>query len=374
MTWYLLSLLLLIGCSTPYQDLHDSLDEALEIIKKFYPEQPSLEKLRQGMLQGLIQGADIHGNYLSKEDKKSLKENVDGGDVKLGMILAKHQDGLLVKKVYKESAAYIADFKENDILIEFDGTLLKGIILYDFLKLIKGTNPYRVTLLRKNKALIKEITPGPFIVPSAELNWFGNIACLKFGCINKNAANEVHNYLEIITAHQQLSGLILDLRDCPGGSFEAGIGIASQFLDGHVVVEMQKKEDFLKFCSTGPDILKKLPVVVLQNKKSSSAAEIIAAALKAHKRAILIGENTSGSATAKEVFQYPNREDGLILTIAFLNDPLGKRIGNEGVEPDIKIETSEISKNKYRDVYIKKALSLLLKNPQSEKLIEDAKL
>lgn len=117
MSWYFLSLLLLIGCSNPYQELHDSLDETLEIIKEFYPEKPSLEKLRQEMLQGLIQGADIHGNYLSKDDTKSLKENVDGGELKLGMILAKHQDGLFVKKVYKESAAYIANFKENDILI-----------------------------------------------------------------------------------------------------------------------------------------------------------------------------------------------------------------------------------------------------------------
>ena len=374
MSWYFLSLLLLIGCSNPYQELHDSLDETLEIIKEFYPEKPSLEKLRQEMLQGLIQGADIHGNYLSKEDTKSLKENVDGGELKLGMILANHQDGLLVKKVYKESAAYIANFKENDILIEFNGTVLKEIILYDFLKLIKGANPCKVTLLRRNKPLIKEITPGPFIIPSAELNWFGNIACLKFGCINKNAANEVHNYLKTITTHQQLSGLILDLRDCPGGSFEAAIGIASQFLDGHVVVEMQKKKAFSKFCSTGPDILKNLPIVVLQNKNSSSAAEVIASALKAHKRAILIGENSSGSATAKRVFQYQNREDGLILTIAFLNDPLGKRIGNEGVKPDIKIEKSEISKSKNLDIYIQKALNFLLKTPQSEKLIEGPKL
>ena len=180
---------------------------------------------------------------------------------------------------------------------------------------------------------------------------------MKFGCVSKEAADEICNHIQKIKTNKKLSGLILDLRDCPGGSFEAGIGIASQFLDGNVVVEMQKKESFSKFCSSGPDALNKLPLVVLQNKNSVSAAEIIAAALKANKRAILIGQNTAGGATAKEMISFPNRKDGIIISIAFLNDPLGKRIGHEGVEPDIRIEKIVAAKNK--DLYIEKALSVL---------------
>ncbi len=374
MNWYLFLLLFLMGCSNPYQDLHHSLDETLVIINEIYPEQPSVDKLRQGMLQGLIQGADSHGSYLSEIQIKNLLETVDGGELKLGMILAKCKDGLLVKKVYEKSAAHNTDIRENDILIEFDNISLKDISLYDFLKLIKEKKSYKISFLRKKETITKEIIPSTFVAPSTELKWFKNIACLKFGCINKNAADEVKNHLQTIITHQSLVGLILDLRDCPGGSFEAGIGIASQFLDGHVIVEMQKKKDFSKFCSAGSDTLHKLPIIILQNKSSCSAAEIIAAALKAHKRATLIGTNTGGSATAKKVVRYPHREDGLILTIAFLNDPFGKRIDNEGVEPHIRIEESEISNNKQADIYIKKALDLLLKNPQPGNLIEDGKL
>ena len=349
--------LLLIGCSNTYQDLHDSLDETLEIIDTLYPEKPGQDKLRQGMIHGLIQGIDAHGSYLNEMQIKSLREAVDGGELKLGMILTKHKDGLLVKKVFEKSASYAAGIKADDILTQFDKSSLKNIELNDFLNLIKEKKTYDIVLLRNRQKLTKEIIPGHFTPPTAELKWFGNVACLKFGCVSKEAADEIRNYIQKIKTNKKLSGLILDLRDCPGGSFEAGIGIGSQFLDGHVVVEMQKKDVFSKFCSSGPDTLSKLPLIVLQNKNTCSAAEIIAAALKANKRAILIGQNTAGGATAKEIFYFPNRKDGLIMSIAFLNDPLGKRIGHEGVEPDMRIEEIVASKNK--DLYIENALSIL---------------
>ncbi len=360
MKLHLAFLLLLTSCSSPYQDLHNSLDEALIIIDKLYPEKPDKEKLRQSMLHGLIQGTDVHGSYLSEAQIKGLVESVDGGDLKLGLLISKHKDGLLAKKVFEKSASYTAGIKENDILIEFDGSPLKDISPDDFLLFIKEKKPYSVTFLRNNKKITTDITPGHFIAPTAELKWFNNIACLKFGhIIGKDAAEEVQAHLQTIKAHKQLKGLILDLRNCLGGSFEAGIGIASQFLDGHVVLEMQKKEDFSKFSSRGPDTLNKIPLVVLQNKNTCSAAEIIAAALKAHKRATLIGENTAGSATAKAVVSFVNRKDGLILTIAFLNDPFGKRIGKNGVEPDILKKEIKLQKKIKSDLYIAEALKFL---------------
>lgn len=360
-------LFLLTSCTNPYQKLHHSLDETLSIIEEFYPEQPPIEKLRQGMLQGLIQGVDGHGSYLSEEQLRSLVEKVEGGKLKLGIVLAKHKDGLIVRKVYENSAGYLADIKESDIFTRLDEISLNSINLNDFPRLIKEERPYSITLLRKNKCLTKSITPGFFVPPSTELKWLKKIAHLKFDCISKEGAKEVENQLHKIKSAPGLKGLILDLRDCPGGSFEAAVGIASQFLDGHVVIEMQKKKELSKFSSASSDTLNKLPIVILQNKNTCSAGEIIAAALKAHKRAILIGTTTGGNATAKEIFYYPNRSDGLILTIAFLNDPLGKRINNEGIEPHMKIEESPLGHQKSKDIYINKALEILQKNPQPGK-------
>lgn len=358
---YTFFLFLLVGCSNPYQDLHDSLNETLSIIDGFYPEKPSVEKLRQGMLNGLIQAADSHGSYLSSDQLKSLVESVDGGKFKLGIILAKHKEGFIVRKVYEESAGHISGIKENDILTKFDEKPLKNMPLNDFPNIIKEEKAYQITLLREKKHLTKTITPKPFVASSTELKWFENIAYLKFGCITKEAAQEVEKQLKKIQAQPRRAGLILDLRDCPGGSFEAGIGIASQFLDGHVIVEMQKKKDFSKFSSASFDALNKLPIVILQNQSTCSAAEIIAAALKAHKRAILIGTNTAGSATAKDIFHFSNRDDGFIISIAFLNDPFGKRISNTGVEPHIKIESVTLPKPQQKDVFIQKALTVLKK-------------
>ena len=357
----LLLLFCLVGCVDPYQDLHKSLDETLEIIDKLYPEKPNIEKMRQGMLNGLIQGTDTHGSYLDEMSLKNLVESVDGGDLKLGMVISKHKNGLFVKKVYENSPAYIAGLVDGDILTNFDGYPLKDITLDSFLKLIKEKKSYLITLIRDKTTLEKKVTPGTFIAPSTELKWLDSIAYLKFGCINKNAADEVAKHLQTIKKNKKSKGLILDLRDCPGGSFEAGVGIASQFLDGHVVVEMHKKEDNSKFSSAGFDTINKLSVIILQNKNTCSAGEIISAALKAHKRATLMGENTAGSATAKSVIHYPNRKDGLILTIAFLNDPNGKRIGKEGLEPDITLKDNEVSKIKKMDFYISEALKFLNK-------------
>ena len=98
---------------------------------------------------------------------------------------------------------------------------------------------------------------------------------------------------------------------------------------------------------------------MLQNRNTFSAAEIISAALKGNKRAKIIGENSGGAATAKNIAYYPNRTDGLIIPIAFLNDPNGKRIGKDGVEPDILMEETKIQKNKTLDAYILKALSFV---------------
>lgn len=355
---FLIILLLLVGCST-HQDLHNSLEETLLIIDKSYPEKPDQEKLRQGMINGLIQSIDPHGSYLAEYQLKNLIEVVEGGDLKLGIILTKHEKGFLAQKVFEKSPANLADIKEGDILLEFDGTRLKNLSLENILDLIKEKKPYKIILLRNKKRLEKEITPGPFSPPSVELKWFKNVAYFKISCIRKSSADEVKSHLETIKKSANLAGLILDLRDCPGGSFDAGIGIASQFLDGHPVVEMQQKEGLAKFASSGTDILNKLPIVILQNKQTFSAAEIISAALKAHKRATLIGENTAGGATAKSIINYPNKKDGLIITIAFLNDPNGKRIGKEGVEPDILKKEIKESKKSKSDPYITEALRFL---------------
>ena len=352
----LILLLLLVGCSSKYQDLHKSLDETLAIIDELYPEQPDMQKLRIGMLHGLIQGVDPHGAYLDDVQIKNLVEAVDGSELKFGIEAAKHADGIEVKKVFAKSASEVAGLKAGDVIITFDDIPLKEFSLEKFPYLIKEKKPYKLVINRGHHKLTKELIPGHFTHPSIEFKWLKNVAYLKFGCISKDSADQVRDHLLIIKQNPKLSALILDLRDSPGGSFEAGIGITSQFLDGSVIVEMQKKEGLSKFASAGIDTLNKLPIFVLQNQHTSSAAEIISAALKAHKRAKVIGKNSAGVATAKLVSRYPNRNDGLIISIAFLNDPNGKRIGKDGVEPDILIKEIKVQKNKACDLYIAESL------------------
>ncbi len=351
-----LLLLLLMGCVSKYQNLHESIDQTLAIIDELYPEQLDMQKLQTAMLQGLIQGADSHGSYLDEAQIKQLIEAVGGGEFKFGIQVAKHVDGIEIKKVFEKSAGQAAGLQAGDVIITFDDLPLKELSPEKFPCLIKEKKPYKLVINRGHRKLIKEIIPGYFAHPTLEFKWLKNVAYLKFGCITEDSANQVGGYLWTIKQNPKLAALILDLRDSPGGSFEAGIGIASQFLDGSVIVEMQKKDGLSKFASAGVDVLNKLPIFVLQNQSTSSAAEIISAALKAHHRAKIIGKKSAGAATAKQIARYPNRKDGLIISIAFLNDPNGKRIGKDGVEPDILIQETKVRKNKVHDLYIAEAL------------------
>ncbi len=354
MNFFLFTLLLLVGCSSKYQDLHQSLDETLAIVDELYPEEPNIQKMRIAMLQGLIHGVDQCASYLNDSQIKFLLESADGSKPKLGINVAKHKDGFEIKKVFEKSAADVAGLKVGDVICEFDGQPLKELALERFPLLIKEKKIYKLLVLRSSNKLIKEIIPDNS--PSIEFKWFDNVAYLKLDFISNDCVNQVKNYLIKINSNPKSAALILDLRDSPGGSFNAAMEIAEQFLDGHPIVEMQKKYSFSKYAASGKDVLNKLPIFVLQNSNTFSAAEIISAALKGNKRAKIIGQNSGGSATAKHVVNYPNRTDGLIIPIALLNDPNGKRIGKNGVEPDILIEETKVQKSKQRDPYIFEAL------------------
>lgn len=354
MKFFCFVLLLLVACSSKYQDLHQSLDETLEIIDNLYPEETNIQKMRIAMLQGIIQSVDQCATYLNDSQIKFLLESVDGSKPKFGINVAKHKDGFEVKKVFEKSAADLADLKVGDVICEFEGQSLKELMLEKFPLLIREKKPYKLLVLRGSDKLVKEIIPDNF--PSIEFKWFNNAAYLKLDFISNDCVKHVKNYLIKINDNPKSVALILDLRDSPGGSFDAAMAIAEQFLDGHPIVEVQKKDSFYKFVASGKDVLNKLPIFVLQNSNTFSAAEIISAALKANNRAKIIGQNSGGAATAKHVVNYPNRSDGLIIPAALLNDPNGKRIGKNGVAPDILIEEAKVQKSKHRDLYILEAL------------------
>ena len=228
--------MLLVGCANRYQDLHDSLDDALTIIEDLYPEQPDMAKVRISMLQGIIGGIDPNGHYLNETQIKTLLETVEGNELKLGIEVSKLEDGVIVKKVFAKSPSELAGLKEKDIIISLDGKSLKDITLENFPSLIKESKICRLVVNRCGNNIAVNITPGHFTYPTIETKWFKNVAYFKIGCISKDSTNELNAHLLTIKKNPKLSALILDLRDSPGGSFQAGVDIAAQFLDGSFIV------------------------------------------------------------------------------------------------------------------------------------------
>lgn len=350
----ILPLFLLVSCTNKYQDLYQSLDETLAIVEEHYPEAPDIQAMRVAMLQGLIKSINPCSFYLNEGQIKFLLESADGTKPRFGMNIAKHNEGIEIKKIFEKSPAELAGLKIGDVICEFEGQSVKGMPIENFPSLIKEIKSYKITVLRGTNKLNVEITPSD--CSTIEFKWFSNVAYLKLDFISNDYVRQIKDYLNKIKTNPKATALILDLRDSPGGSFEAAMEISELFLDGHPIIEVQKKDNFYKIVSAGKDQLNKLPMFVLQNRNTYSAAEIISAALKCNKRAKVIGQNSGGSATAKFVLYFPNRKDGLIIPSALLNDPNGKRIGKNGVEPDILIEETKIQESKSKDLYILEAL------------------
>jgi len=329
------------------------------------------KKMFYGAIKGMVASLDDpYTFFLTPEENKQSKDDLQGKFEGIGAQLGIKDNRIIVVAPLKNSPAEKAGVKAGDFINKVDNNSTKEWKLTYAVSKIRGPKGTKVklTLERDGKEFEIIITRDQINVSSIEISFEKNTAILKINQFGENTINEWDKAIFEIKnkwIKREIKGIILDLRDNPGGYLEASIYLASEFLPlGKLVVSQEStnsmKKDY-KVLRQGE--LLDIPLVVLINKGSASASEILAGALRDHKRAKIVGEKSFGKGSIQEAVDLKEGA-GIHITIAKWILPQGDWINNKGIEPEIKIENNIKEGNtltRDEDKQLDKAIEILLK-------------
>ncbi len=326
--------------------------EVFAKVKNDYVETVNDRQLIENAIRGLLEGLDPHSAYLDKEAFLSLREGTSGEFGGLGIEVSMENGFVKVISPIDDTPAQKAGIKAGDLIIRLDDTPVKGLSLNDAVEKMRGKpgtdisitiaregveNPLTFTLTRdlitRKSASVKTLEPG-----------FGYLRISNF---QTNTANDAQLVLETLIKENngELKGLILDLRNNPGGLLNGAVAVTDLFLEEGLIVytEGRINDSRLSFNAKPVDILNHAPMIVLVNGGSASASEIVAGALQDHKRAIIVGQKTFGKGSVQTILPMMN-DSALKLTTARYFTPAGRSIQASGIQPDILIDQVKIEK------------------------------
>ena len=335
----------------PLEDLR-TFTEVFAKIKSDYVEPVEDKVLLENAIRGMLTGLDPHSAYLVPEDYQDLQAGTSGEFGGLGIEVGMEDGFVKVIAPIDDTPAQRAGVEAGDLIIRLDDTPVKGMSLADAVNLMRGkpgTNivltivregrdrPIRITIMRDviqvTSVRSRTLEPG-----------FGYVRISQFQ--NRTGENLRDAVVRLRgDAGDELRGLVLDLRNNPGGVLSAAVSVSDAFLKEGTIVytEGRMDEAKLKFSAKGSDILDGIPLVVLVNAGSASASEIVAGALQDHRRAVIIGEKTFGKGSVQTILPLDNGS-ALKLTTARYYTPSGVSIQARGIVPDITLDRMEVSR------------------------------
>ena len=363
----LLRILLIIGFFiTPASEVYsaaersdevpaDKIQQFVDIFKKIkqqYVDEVDDEQLFDYAIKGMVQGLDPHSSFLSEDDFKELKIGTTGRFGGLGIEITTEDGFVKVVSPIDDTPASRAGIKSGDLIIKVGDKSLKDLNINEAVKLMRGTpgTNVEITIVRKKlkKPLVLEITRQIIVSKGIKSKLFEkNIGYLRLSSFQSNSTNDLRNEVYKLKkeTNNALSGLILDLRNNPGGVLGAAVGISDLFIKtGKIVYTKGRvKNGDLEYYATPQDILEGAPIIVIINEGSASASEIVAGALQDSKRATIVGEKSYGKASVQTI-QELNNGAALKLTTARYYTPLGRDIHKAGIVPDIVYEKEDDEK------------------------------
>lgn len=334
----------------PLNDLR-TFAEVLERIKTAYVEPIDDKTLFENAIKGMLSNLDPHSSYLEPEAFRELQESTSGEFGGLGIEVGLEDGVLQVIAPIDDSPAAAAGLEAQDLIIKIDDQPTKGLSLMEAVEKMRGKpgTSIRLTIVRNQRkpfdVTLKRATIKSLSVKSQLLdNDYGFIRVSQF---QVNTGTEVAKALAALKKDNKgkpLKGLILDLRNNPGGVLQAAVEVSDHFLTSGLIVYTKGRlaNAELRFSATGANASDDVPLVVLINGGSASASEIVAGALQDHKRAVLMGTDSFGKGSVQTVLPL-NNDRALKLTTALYYTPKGRSIQAQGIIPDIVVERAKIS-------------------------------
>lgn len=319
-------------------------------VKNDYVEQVEDRKLLENAIRGMLEGLDPHSAYLDPEAYRELQEGTSGEFGGLGIEVGLEDGFIKVISPIDDTPAQRGGVKAGDLIIRLDDTPVKGMSLNDAVQRMRGDPGTQITLTivreGEDRPLKLTLTRDVVKVRSVRGRMLEpGFAYLRVSQFQIHTADDLRQELERVRAEngKDLDGVILDLRNNPGGILSAAVSVSDLFLEKGLIVytEGRIKDSKLKFTAKPVDMLNAAPMVVLVNEGSASASEIVAGALQDHKRAIIMGQKTFGKGSVQTILPMAN-EAALKLTTARYFTPSGRSIQAAGIAPDILINPVRI--------------------------------
>jgi|TARA_B100002051_G_scaffold275222_1_gene318386 carboxyl-terminal processing protease len=335
-----------------YDELYGKIDlfgEVLEKIDKEYIDEIDQADVMDSAINGVLQSLDPYSSYMSPELFRDMQTDTRGEFGGLGIEIGMEAGVVKVISPIDGTPADEAGIKAGDFIVKIDGEQVQGKTLMESVKLMRGPvgTSIKLTIRRKNvkKALEFEVERKIIEVKSVKAKLIGkrkNIAYVRLKSFNENSDNQLIDNIKIFENKNNPLGYVIDVRNNPGGLLAQAIRITDFFLDDGEIVSTKgrKRSETRKFFAKSGDGISGKPIIILINNGSASASEILAGALKDHKRAILIGETSYGKGSVQSIIPLKNG-GGMRLTISKYYLPSGKSISEVGVEPDIFVEEVE---------------------------------
>ncbi|GAB4295107.1 MAG: S41 family peptidase [Desulfuromonadia bacterium] len=325
--------------------------DVLSLVKKNYVEEVDTKKLIYGAINGMLASLDPHSSFMPPETYKEMKIETKGSFGGLGIEITIKDGILTVIAPIEDTPAFRAGIKAGDHILKIDDKLTKDLSIVEAVKRMRGTKGTKVTLtiLREGMDKPKEFTIVRDIIQVKSVKHktldtgFGYIRIAQF---QEKTSDDLDKALKALKEENKgkLQGLVLDLRNDPGGLLDQAVKVAERFVDeGKLIVytEGREKDSKMRFVSRGGEKETGYPIVVLINSGSASASEIVAGALQDHKRAVIMGTQSFGKGSVQTIIPLSD-DSGLRLTTARYFTPSGRSIQAKGITPDITVEQIEL--------------------------------
>ncbi len=322
--------------------------EVIEEINNNYADEITREKLEEGAINGMLAFLDEHSLYINQEEFEAFNKSTRGTYLGIGIEIKQIKDGIEIVSVIEDSPAFKAGLKTADIITNINGKEIREMSIKEiYSKLNSDTIPKILLSITRNKTDKFEVNLKKSVIQmkTVKTDFIGDIAIIKINYFNENTISAIKTAIKNIKKEKSI-GLIIDLRNNPGGILDQAISLANMFITNGKIVEFKSRnvEESRSIFADETDEINGIPIAVLIDKNSASGSELVAAALGENKRAVIIGEKSYGKGSLQTIIPIPGK-GAIKLTTSFLYTPNGNKLNGNGVTPDILIEQRQIDQS-----------------------------